>query len=75
MSLEPLNDNSWTPAYVLADTLGQADQIENVVILVRYKDGTLDSVLSHQKVGDLSLHCVNLQRRVIEQLQSMKEPR
>jgi hypothetical protein len=43
----------WTPEGLLKESLRESDQIESVVVLVKYKDGTYGRVWSKQSVEDL----------------------
>jgi hypothetical protein len=71
MSVEKLNDRAWTPATVIADL--EAEKIEHLVVVAKFKDGTIDTIGSFMQLPDLALLCKVFERRVLRELDRSAE--
>jgi hypothetical protein len=65
-SIPKLSDKSWTPATVIADL--DPTEIEHMVVVAKYKDGTLDTVGSFMPMPMLACLSMVLQRRILQEM-------
>lgn len=66
-----LNDRAWTPATILSDL--DPDKIEHLVVVAKWKDGTIDTVGSFMQLPQLALLCKVLERRLLIELNRSAE--
>ena len=59
-----LNAAAWTPKHTLERAIDMAEEIENLAITMKMKDGSLQTmVTTNLDMGDFALICKNLEIR------------
>lgn len=59
-----INEKAWTPEYTLRHTLEKAENIEDLAITIRMKDGSLTTMVSTMEAQTLALLCKRLELRL-----------
>lgn len=66
-----LSGEAYTPEVCLRDIMEDVHDLESVVIVARYKDGTAQTLMSHGNVTSLCFAAKVLDRRVHNLLEEM----
>lgn len=64
MKIVELNDEAWTPAFTLNHAMEVVDNIEQLAITMKLKDGSLTTMTTHMPAEVMAILCKRLELRL-----------
>lgn len=71
MTVHLLSGEAYTPEICLRDALNGAKEVENIIILTHYKDGTSQTLMSHMHISRACYLAKVLDRRILTLIEQM----